>query len=192
MQNLLIIDGIAYYHGTILSKEKADHYFDHLYHSTQWEQDQLIMFGKKITTKRKVAWYGDKPYGYKYSGVKKYARLWDSELLKIKNLVESQSNAVFNTCLLNLYHDGTEGMGWHSDDEEELEAGGVIASVSLGAARKFSFKHKVNKQTVSQILEHGSLLIMKGDTQEYWHHSLPKTNKVHTARINLTFRKIVT
>jgi len=191
MQNILPIDGIAYYYGIIMPKDKADHYFNYLYNAIAWEQDQLVMFGKKITTKRKVSWYGDKPYGYKYSGVQKYAKLWDNELLDIKNFVEIKSNAVFNTCLLNLYHNGAEGMGWHSDDEKELKANGIIASLSFGAERKFSFKHKANKQTQSQILEHGSLLIMKGDTQTYWQHSLPKTKKTHAPRINLTFRYVV-
>lgn len=191
MDNILPFDGDAYYHGTIISKDKANHYFNDLLHHIPWEQDKLMMFGKEMTTKRKVAWYGDRTYGYKYSGVQKYARLWDHRLLEIKHLVESHSNAVFNTCLLNLYHDGSEGMGWHSDDEKELEMGGVIASLSFGAERKFSFKHKKCKETISRILEHGSLLIMKGDTQTYWHHSLPKTKKIYTPRINLTFRHVL-
>ena len=107
-------------------------------------------------------------------------------------MIEEHAENAFNSCLLNLYHDGSEGMSWHSDDEKEMKPNGAIASLSLGATRKFSFEHKQTKETVSLMLERGSLLIMAGQTQTYWHHSLPKSKKIHTPRINLTFRNVVT
>ena len=113
------------------------------------------------------------------------------ELLDLKVLVEKITEAKFNSCLLNLYHDGNEGMGWHSDDEKSLGANTTIASLSFGAERKFSLKHKQTKQTVSVVLQSGSLLVMKGSTQTNWLHSLPKTTIIRKPRINLTFRTIV-
>ena len=114
--------------------------------------------------------------------------VWYPELLKLKNLVEDITGEKFNSCLLNLYHDGTEGMGYHSDAEGDLLQNSAIASLSLGAARKFVFKHKVTKEKLDFILENGSLLVMKGETQKHWLHSLPPSKKVQTSRINLTFR----
>jgi alkylated DNA repair dioxygenase AlkB len=161
-----------------------------LFKNIQWENDKAIIFGKLIITKRKVAWYGDKPFDYAYSKTTKSALPWTKELLEVKELIEKKSGETFNSCLLNLYHSGQEGMTWHSDDEEALKKNGAIASISFGADRKFSFKHKVSKQTVSVFLEKGSLLIMKGTTQKNWFHSLPPTKKVKIPRINLTFRTI--
>ena len=149
------------------------------------------MFGKTIITKRKVAWYGDQPYEYTYSHVTKSALPWTPALQRIKNKVEEVSCDTYNSCLLNLYHDGSEGMSWHSDDEKELKPEGAIASVSLGAERKFVLKHKQSAEKVEVFLHHGSLLVMKGETQTHWVHRLPPTKKVNTPRINLTFRTII-
>jgi len=113
-------------------------------------------------------------------------------LKKLKEIVESKSAETYNSCLLNLYHDGSEGMAYHSDGEKDLKKNGAIASISLGAERKFSFKHKDTKETISLILQHGSLLVMKGETQANWLHRLPTTKKSNTPRVNLTFRTIVT
>jgi alkylated DNA repair dioxygenase AlkB len=110
--------------------------------------------------------------------------------LQLKEIIENKSGETFNSCLLNLYHSGEEGMAWHSDGEKDLQKNGAIASLSLGAERKFAFKHKTTKRTVSILLEKGSLLIMKGDTQTNWLHRLPPTKKVKTPRINLTFRTV--
>lgn len=189
--NLLPSDGEACYYGMIMSQHKADHYFDALMQTIHWQHDEAFIMGKKITTKRKVAWYGEKAYTYTYSNVTKTALPWTEELLELKDLVEQTSNEKFNACLLNLYHDGSEGLGWHSDAEKALEKDGAIASISLGAQRKFAFKHRQRKETISLLLEHGSLLVMKGKTQAHWLHRLPPTKKVKTPRINLTFRKIV-
>ena len=171
-----------------MSREEADHYFDSLMRDIAWQQDQAVIFGKIITTQRKVAWYADQPFSYTYSKTTKQARPWLPVLIELKNIIEKESGERFNSCLLNLYHNGSEGMAWHSDAEKELKRDGAIGSLSLGAVRKFSFKHKQTKETVSQLLEHGSLLVMKGATQIHWLHRLPPTKKVYTPRINLTFR----
>lgn len=157
----------------------------------EWKNDLAIIFGKRIETKRKVAWYGDKPFEYTYSNNTKKALSWNNELLVLKTLIEKESGETYNSCLLNLYHNGIEGMAWHSDAEKDLKKNGAIASLSLGAERKFAFKHKENKKVISMNLENGSLLVMKDDTQTYWLHRLPPSKKVLTPRINLTFRTIV-
>lgn len=164
--------------------------FDTLTHSLDWRSDRIFMFGQLITTKRKVAWVGDAGCSYTYSGVKKEPQAWTSDLQFIKEKIEQLADWQFNSCLLNLYHSGDEGMGWHSDDEPELDPCAPIASISLGGARKFAFKHKVNKTTTSLMLENGSLLLMRAPTQEHWNHSLLKTKRPVAPRINLTFRAI--
>jgi len=149
-----------------------------------------MMFGKMITTKRKVAWVGDSNCSYTYSGVKKNPQAWTAELLQIKIQLEKLSGCLFNSCLLNLYHNGEEGMGWHSDDEKELDPNASIISVSFGAIRKFYFRHKIDKTKATIALENGSVLLMYPPTQEYWSHSLVTTKLATPARINLTFRSI--
>ena len=189
--NYLPYDGTVQYYGKVMQGLVADDYFDRLMQNIAWENDQAIIFGRKIITKRKVAWYGDQHFEYTYSNIHKYALPWTKELLELKVLVESLTGESFNSCLLNLYHTGEEGMAWHSDDETDLKRDGVIASLSFGAERKFAFKHKHSKEKVELYLEHGSLLVMKDKTQSYWLHRLPPTKKINTARINLTFRTIV-
>lgn len=188
--NLLPEGGTVNYYGRVMSKEEADRYYEMLLESIDWKHDEAIIYGKHFITKRKAAWYGDKPFAYTYSNTTKYALPWTKELWTLKTGIEELTNTVFNTCLLNLYHNGDEGMAWHSDDESSLVKGYPIASVSLGAERRFSFKHKRLKETISILLAHGSLLVMKDDTQNNWLHSIPKTKKVNTPRINLTFRKM--
>jgi alkylated DNA repair dioxygenase AlkB len=162
-----------------------------LINNIEWKNDEVVIYGKRIVTKRKMAWYGDKAFEYKYSNISRTALVWTEELLALKAIVESHTAESYNSCLLNLYHDGNEGMGWHSDDEKVLKKDGAIASLSLGADRKFGFKHKQDKQSLYLTLEHGSLLLMKEQVQSHWLHSLPKTSKVLKPRINLTFRTIV-
>ena len=192
LTNLLSKDGIAIYYGKFLTFDEANGYFHSLLRSTPWKNDEVVVFGKHIVTKRKTAWYGDSNYVYIYSNTIKEALSWTRELINLKHFVENLSNTKFNSCLLNLYHDGNEGMGWHSDDEKSIEENSTIASVSFGAERKFSFKHKQNKKIISVLLEHGSLLLMKEVTQKNWLHSLPKSKKITLPRINLTFRRMVT
>lgn len=188
--NHLPQDGEAYY-ASFLDKTMADSYLDYLLGQIPWQNDEVLMFGKLIVTKRKVAWFGDEGIEYTYSKKTKKPLPWTSELLELKRLVEQKTDTSYNSCLLNLYHNGGEGMSWHSDDEKELKKHGSIASLSFGAARKFAFKHKTTKKTLSLILEHGSLLLMQGTIQDHWLHQLPTTTKVSIPRINLTFRTIV-
>ena len=189
--NLLPYDGSVYYYGKVVSNDEAQHYLERLLDNIVWKNDEAIIFGKHIFTKRKAAWYGDADYLYTYSNTTKQALEWTPELLVLRQIVEGMTGTKFNPCLLNLYHDGNEGMAWHSDDEKSLGKDTVIASMSFGAERKFSFKHKATKQAVSVILESGSLLVMKDTTQTHWLHSLPKTTKVTRPRINLTFRTMI-
>ncbi|MDX5584111.1 MAG: alpha-ketoglutarate-dependent dioxygenase AlkB [Aureibaculum sp.] len=190
-ENILPFDGEVINNGVIMNQHIASHYFDKLLKTIKWRHDELLIFGKHIHTKRKVAWYGDVGVEYTYSNKTKNAIPWTSELIELKKNVERITEISFNSCLLNLYHNGEEGMSWHSDNEKELGENSAIASLSLGAQRKFDFKHRIAKQKVSLLLESGSLLIMKGKTQEYWLHALPKTKKVNKPRINVTFRRIV-
>ncbi|PZF71299.1 alpha-ketoglutarate-dependent dioxygenase AlkB family protein [Taibaiella soli] len=188
--NLLPYDGIVIYYGKVLDRPSADGYLKALLETIAWRNDEAVIFGKHIVTARKVAWYGDEGYSYTYSNTTKKALPWTKELLELRAIVEQLTGILFNSCLLNLYHNGNEGMAWHSDDERELGVNTTIASLSLGAERKFSFKHKKTKGTTSLILEHGSVLVMKDTTQMNWLHSLPKSTVVKTPRVNLTFRTI--
>ena len=189
--NLLTPDGAAYYYGKIFTFDEANVYFHSLLQNIPWKNDEVVVCGKHIVTKRKTAWYGDSDYVYIYSNTEKKALPWTRELVNLKQIVENLSNTRYNSCLLNLYHDGNEGMGWHSDDEKSIEGNSAIASVSFGAERRFSFKHKQSKKTISVLLENGSLLLMKDATQKNWLHSLPKSKKITLPRINLTFRTMV-
>ena len=189
--NLLPKDGVVNYYGKIMPVALASHYQEKLLTTIDWKPDEAVIFGKHIHTKRKVAWYADSNFKYSYSGVTKEALTWTKELLELKKITEKLTHERFNSCLLNLYHNGDEGMAWHSDGEKDLKKHGAIWSMSFGAERKFSFKHKQTKETVSVRLEHGSLLIMKGETQDYWLHRLPPTKLTSKARVNLTFRFIV-
>lgn len=189
-KNLLPKDGMVNYYGKLLTNQEANHYFNCLLNTIDWKNDQAIIYGKLIITKRKVAWYGDTNFEYTYSNTTKQALPWTMELLELKSIAEEKTNEKFNSCLLNLYHNGDEGMAWHSDAEKDLKKNGAIGSLSFGAERKFAFKHKRTKEIVSLILEHGSLLVMKGATQTNWLHRLPPTKRITRPRINLTFRTI--
>ena len=189
-KNLLPKDGTVNYYGKLMNNEASNHYYTRLLNTIDWKNDQAIIFGKLIITKRKVAWYGDSGFEYSYSNTTKLALAWTPELLVLKSLIENATGETFNSCLLNLYHTGDEGMAWHSDAEKDLKKDGAIGSLSFGAERKFAFKHKQTKETVSMVLEHGSLLLMKGTTQTNWLHRLPPTKLISRPRINLTFRTI--
>lgn len=189
-KNWLPYDGTVNYYGKLLPKGQADSYLLRLLETIEWRNDEAVIFGRKIVTKRKVAWYGDKPYEYTYSNTTKHALPWTTELLELKALIEKETGECFNSCLLNLYHNGEEGMAWHSDGETDLKKDGAIGSLSFGAERRFAFKHKRSKVKVALLLEHGSLLVMKDTTQTYWLHRLPPSKKITAPRINLTFRTI--
>ncbi len=183
-------DGDVNYYGEIISQAESDLYFDSLLTEIDWRFDQAVILGKHIETKRKVAWYADQPFSYTYSNITKHALPWTQTLDVLKTIVENKTGGKYNSCLLNLYHNGSEGMAWHSDGEKDLKKNGAIASLSFGASRRFAFKHKNTKEVVSLDLKAGSLLVMKGETQQNWLHRLPPTKKVQDARINLTFRTI--
>lgn len=189
--NYLPQDGTVNYYGKLLTRQQADHYLEKLLTTIAWKNDEAVIFGRHIVTKRKVAWYGNENYSYAYSNITRHALKWTKELLELKNMVEEKTGEVFNSVLLNLYHTGEEGMAWHSDDEKTLGKDTTIASFSFGAERKFSFRHKQTKEVVSMMLEHGSLLVMKDTTQTHWLHCLPKSKRITTPRVNLTFRTMI-
>jgi alkylated DNA repair dioxygenase AlkB len=182
-------DGLARYMGVFL--EQPDQWFARLRKGIPWRQDVIRMFGREVVTARRVSWHGDPGCDYRYSGVVKAAQPWTDDLLEIKQRVEAACGAVFNSCLLNLYYDGSQGMGWHSDDEPELGHESVIASVSLGAARVFRFRRRTGGDSVNVQLESGSLLVMEGGIQRHWQHCLPKSARCKEPRINLTFRLVL-
>lgn len=189
-ENLLPYDGCVEYFGIILDSNVHNQFFQKLKESLPWKQDEVFIYGKKILTKRKIAWFSDnhKPYGY--SNTEKYPIPWTQEMKELKEIVSRYSKISFNSCLANYYHSGEESMSWHSDDESSLVKEGVIASLSLGAERRFDFKHKKTGIKISVNLEPGSLLLMSGEIQTHWLHALPKTKRVKDPRINLTFRNM--
>lgn len=189
--NLLPFDGIAIYKTNIIDQYEASILYDELLHSIEWQKDSVKMFGKTHILKRKMAWYGDLHKKYSYSGITRNPLSWTSQLITIKKLCETLCLHSFNSCLLNYYQDGFQGMGWHADNEKELGNNPIIASVSLGATRTFRCKHRLTNHKVDIVLEPGSLLIMKGSMQQNWVHSLPISKKIKDGRINCTFRTIV-
>lgn len=188
--NYLPCDGVVHYHHDLLTQVEADQYFNAFREKIRWQSDLVRLFGKLIRTRRQVAWYGSKPFAYTYSQQTKLALPWTEELVTLKKFIEIKTGEHFNSCLLNLYQSGDVGMGWHSDDEKDLQPNAAIASVSLGASRKFVFRHKTSKEKVSLQLDHGSLLMMLDSTQIHWLHHLPPSRRIKQPRINLTFRTI--
>ncbi len=183
---------IKYYENYFELKD-SDRLMSKLKTNILWKRDLATVFGKKIVMKRKIAWYGDQGKSYTYSGQTLHPNKWNNVLLEIKHRIEEVSSTKFNSVLLNNYSNGEVGMGWHSDDEKELGQNPVIASVSFGAERDFFLKHKTKKDLDKTVinLKNGSLLLMLGNTQHFWSHSVPKRMKVKNQRINLTFRKIL-
>ena len=187
--NLLPFDGHAEYHGPLFPQHEADTLMRVLQETAAWRYDEVRIHGRHIVTQRQVAWYADQAVSYTYSGVARTALPWPEDVLTLKTKVEDRLGERFNSCLLNRYKDGSVGMGWHADAERELVKNGTIASLSFGAQRQFRFRHRATGKTLSLDLEHGSLLVMKGETQSHWQHALPKTTRIKTPRINLTFRQ---
>jgi alkylated DNA repair dioxygenase AlkB len=183
--------GQAIYFGQIISAEQIGVFFEELINKINWNNEVVVIFGKEITTKRKVAFYSDENIEYRYSQKTKKGIQWIPILLQIKSIVESYTKKQYNACLLNLYHNGDEAMGWHADNEVEIKPNSSIASLSIGAERRFSFKNKTTKETITLLLENGSLLEMKGELQNHWIHCLPKSSKIIMPRINLTFRQMI-
>ncbi|MDP6968955.1 MAG: alpha-ketoglutarate-dependent dioxygenase AlkB [Gammaproteobacteria bacterium] len=188
--NWLPYDGEVYYHGPVMSCTEADGHLQHLRQTLAWQPDRVKVMGKLITTRRMVAWYASQPFAYTYSGVTKTALPWTDALLRLKQLVEADTDATYNACLANMYHDGRDGMAYHSDNEKDLLPQAPIASLSLGAERRFCFKHKRTNEVVELHLAHGSLLVMQGKTQTNWRHRLPIVAGLDKPRVNLTFRTL--
>lgn len=190
--NLLPYDGIINDYGLLYGREAADAYLAALLAEIPWRHDEVVIYGRRIRTARQVAWYGERDFAYTYSGATRTALAWTERLLAIKARVEAQMATVspvrFNACLLNLYADGSQGMAWHSDDEGALVAGAPIASLSFGAARTFAFRHKASGESRKMELQHGQLMVMRGDTQRHWQHAVMKSARVKTPRVSLTFR----
>lgn len=190
-RNILPYDGDVENYGQFLTSSEANVCFDYFLDHLAWRHDEAKLYGKHFITPRQVAWYGDQEYHYAYSGVVRDSLFWDSTLLKLKQKIEQVVGARFNSCLANLYLDGTQGMGWHSDADVSLGTQTVIASLSLGATRKFCFRHMQTHQKVELLLQSGQLIVMRGITQRYWQHSIMKSQKILEPRINLTFRQFL-
>jgi len=185
-------DAEVFYYPHFFNPSKSDFFLTNLLNTIGWRQDQITVFGKTYPQPRLTALYANNTNTYTYSGITMRPKPFDDNLLIIKKEVENISKVLFTTCLLNLYRDGKDSNGWHADDEKELGKDPIIASVSFGAERWFHFKHKTDKSLKQKIcLAHGSLLLMKGTTQRFWLHQIPKTKKVLAPRINLTFRAII-
>ncbi len=189
--NLIPYDGVLKYLGVILDTSTQEKYFKHCRESLPWERDEIVIFGKKILTSRMVVWFSDSKRPYIYSNTCKLPNPWTPEILELRQMIETITEQRFNSCLANLYLSGEDGMSWHSDDESSLVRHGMIASFSLGAERRFDFRHKNTRERFSLILESGSLLLMSGEIQAHWLHALPKSKKVKSPRVNLTFRQML-
>ncbi len=186
---ILPFQGDVHYESAFFSKKESDDCLEKLQTELPWKQEPIILFGKKIMQPRLTAWLGEKPYTY--SGITMQPYPFGETMMAIKNKVEAFAQCEFNTALLNLYRNGTDSMGWHRDNEKELGPAPIIASVSFGAVREFQFRHYQTKEHLTKLpLAHGSLLIMRGQTNTYWEHRIPKTSKPLQPRINITFRII--
>lgn len=189
--NHLPCDGDVRYWGSIYSRPVADQWAERLLSEIHWQPDEAMMYGKRIVTRRQYAWYADELFEYTYSGVNRRAQHWIPLIKTLKFDVEQKTGQHYNSCLLNLYPDGDSGMAWHSDDERELRLHGSIAALSFGATRRFVMKHRATQEKVEFALNSGDLLEMRGQTQHHWLHSVPKTKKVSTPRVSLTFRQMM-
>ncbi|MGP5553847.1 alpha-ketoglutarate-dependent dioxygenase AlkB family protein [Psychrobacter celer] len=191
--NLLPYDGRVNDFGCIIDDDCQ--LYDALLTELPWQPDIVTLFGKTHITTRQVVWMGEKELSYQYSGHTRHSLPWSDIVFHVKLYIEQQLSSIgidanFNSCLLNYYPTGHDGMGYHADDEKELGAQPVIASLSLGATRKFVFKHKKTQDKVALYLESGQLIIMHGETQRFWKHSITKTKTVADGRISLTFRHL--
>lgn len=192
-QIIQLSDAQLIYFPDVFPIQVANECLDYCLHELPWRQDHLTIARRRIPLPRLQNWFGDPDARYSYSGLTLEPMPWTAELLRIKTRVEAISEYLFNSALANLYRDGTDSVGWHSDDEKELGEQPVIASVSFGATRNFEMrrKSKDKTKTLKLPLHHGSVLLMRGSTQKYWRHQLPKDPTIAAARVNLTFRKIM-
>jgi len=183
-------DAVLILHHAFFNRQEANHYYTTFLHHAHWKQHEVTVYDKTHLTPRLTAWYGD--HDFTFSNHTLHPHPWMPGLLQIKEKVEKQSGARFNSVLLNLYRNGQDGVGWHRDNEKEFGANPVIASISFGETRPFRLRHKFRKDIppLEIPLTHGSFLLMAGPTQHYWEHAIPKTAKSIQPRINLTFRYI--
>lgn len=179
------------YYPNFMNSQSASKLFDQLLNGVNWKQDTITVYGKRYLQPRLTYLFGNNDKPYSYSNILMYPEVYPEYLLKVKQQIDKLEQMDFTTCLVNRYRNGTDSNGWHADNEEELGKQPVIASLSLGATRWFHLKHKTKTERKAKIaLTHGSLLVMKGTTQEFWLHQVPKTKKKVAERINLTFRVI--
>ena len=171
-----------------LTYQEADDLLTTSIEKVPWRQDFIYMMGKKIPIPRLQNWYCETGASYTYSRINLLALEFPSWMEDLRRRVELSTSETFNAILVNYYRDGKDSNDWHSDDEKELGAYPVIASVSIGAERVFHLRHKVTKQKIKMNLPHGSLLLMGAGIQEYWQHKLSKTSLQVGPRINLTLR----
>ena len=190
-KNLVPFDGELYLINQFYRPPESDYLFAALETGLDWQEETIFIFGKWVKVPRLMCWYGDPDAYYRYSGVNHQPRPWTTELQTVRAKVEQQCRCTFNSVLANLYRDGRDSMGCHADDEKELGLNPLIVSLSLGDERLFKLHHKKRKETLDITLNHGDLLVMAVTLQHHWLHSVPKTKKIKTPRINLTFRKIM-
>jgi len=184
-------DADIVFYPSLLNEQQSDRFFTELKQTIAWRQDSITIYGRSIPQPRLTAWYGDPGKSYTYSGITMHAVPWTLPLLELKAAVEAVAGVTFNSVLLNLYRDGNDSMGWHSDNEPELGQNPVIGSLSLGGTRRFMLRHRSGKSLKHSLeLTSGSFLLMQGTTQHYWQHQVPKTKRLVLPRINLTFRVI--
>ncbi len=190
--NLIPKDGEVYMYHQFFTNEESDRLYHDFSINIQWKHEPINMFGKEVMQPRLTAWYGDEGRSYTYSGNTMNPQPWNDGLLFIKDRIEQMLGQKFNSALLNFYRDGNDSVGWHRDNEKSLGANPVIGSVSFGASRIFQLRHYEEKVLKMKILlEHGSVLLMTGQTQHRWEHSIPKEKSITEGRINITFRNIV-
>ena len=188
--NLIPYDGQLFYWPQFYPREQADSYFQMLYQSLAWQQESLFIYGRRLPVPRLMAWYGEPEAHYRYSGVDHPPLPWTPELQTLRLDMQSVCGQSFNSVLANLYRDGRDSMGCHADDEKELGANPVIASLSFGDCRLLRFRHPASGCKLDVELASGDLLVMAGELQHHWRHELPKTRQAKQPRINLTFRNI--
>lgn len=191
LPNLAPTDGELYLLARFIAADEAMALHRSLQRSLAWQPEWIVIAGKRIQVPRLICWYGDADAIYSYSGTRHDPLPWTPELLALKTRIEQGTGHVFNSVLGNYYRTGQDSMGWHADKERELGPNPAIASLSVGATRRFLLRHNRTRQTVSLELENGSLLVMQGSLQHYWRHCVPKDAAGTDSRINLTFRRIL-
>jgi len=190
--NILPFQGKVEFYPDLFSPTESILYLELLKNDISWKQEPIKIMGKEIMQPRLTAWYGDPGKSYRYSGIKMNPLSWNSFLLEIKERIENRAGVQFNSVLLNFYRTGQDSMGWHRDNEKELGPEPIIGSISFGATRTFQFRpYKEKKPRLDIPLGSGSGLVMRGETNHFWEHRIPKSPKLLTPRINLTFRRII-